>query len=189
MKLDENQYREHVRSAFAENGFNRKSALRFVEFTEKRINETLGSGGMQMSELMSEGVLRILNDDEARSQLPRQFSLPVVAQIMGRLWRDEFTGPAQRVIEIQREVAMEMPDGPLPIEKLKERVDYTLDIRSLTNEELLARFHTLMNGGYKNFELMPYQELASIAEIQALDPDASLSFLSDVYHELLRRMG
>ena len=119
LKLDENQYREHVRSAFAENGFNRKSALNFVEFTEKRINETLGSSGMQMSELMSEGVIQILNDEEARSQLPNQFSLPVVAQILGGLWRDEFTGPAQRIVEIQREVAMEMPDGPLPAQNLK----------------------------------------------------------------------
>ena len=117
MNLNEDDYRHAIRLRYVESGLNRAEALELVELTESSVDLQVGAGGVKFARLAVERErLKYLNGKGSETPA-REDAIQEKAGMFLRIWDHAVMFPTRRMIEIQREVAMELPEVVEPVKR------------------------------------------------------------------------
>ncbi len=110
MNLNEDDYRHALRLRYVEIGLNLAEALELVELTESSVDLQVGAGGVKFARLAVERERsEYLNGNGSETPV-REDAIQEKAGMFPKIWDHAVMLAARRMIEIQREVATELPE-------------------------------------------------------------------------------
>ena len=110
MNLNEDDYRHVIRLRYVESGLNRTEALELVELTESSVDLQVGAGGIKFARLAVERERSKYLNGKGSETPTQEDAIQEKPGMFLKIWNDAVMFPARRMIEIQREVAMELPE-------------------------------------------------------------------------------